>query len=99
MAGCDVLMQEWRDHLAALTKCGKLTDEQTTRHSHLYLVGTVGSIDNDMIGTDMTIGCDSALQRIIEALDAIMTTASSHQRSFVVEVMGRQVRHTSLLSA
>ena len=49
----------------------------------------VGSIDNDMAGTDMTIGADTALHRITEATDAIHSTASSHQRSFVVEVMGR----------
>jgi 6-phosphofructokinase 1 len=49
----------------------------------------VGSIDNDMCGTDMTIGAVTALHRIVECLDAIFTTAASHQRTFVVEVMGR----------
>ena len=53
------------------------------------MVGIVGSIDNDMYGTDMTIGAASALHRIIECIDSLMTTASSHQRTFVVEVMGR----------
>lgn len=56
---------------------------------HLDIVGIVGSIDNDFCGTDMTIGTDTALHRIIEAVDAIGTTASSHQRCFVMEVMGR----------
>lgn len=42
-----------------------------------------------MWGTDMTIGADSALHRILEAIDAISSTAASHKRSFVVEVMGR----------
>jgi 6-phosphofructokinase 1 len=50
----------------------------------------VGSIDNDMVGTDMTIGADSALHRIVDAIDAISSTAASHQRSFVIEVMGRR---------
>ncbi len=45
-------------------------------NSHLHIVGMVGSIDNDFCGTDMTIGTDSALHRIIEAIDAIVTTAS-----------------------
>lgn len=54
-------------------------------------------IISDMCGTDMTIGANSALHRIVEALDAIMTTASSHQRSFVVEVMGRNVSITNWL--
>lgn len=50
------------------------------------IVGMVGSIDNDFCGTDMTIGTDTALQRIIEAVDSVMSTAQSHQRSFVIEV-------------
>ena len=45
------------------------------KHGHLNVVGMVGSIDNDFCGTDMTIGTDSALHRIIEVVDAIMTTA------------------------
>lgn len=45
----------------------------------------VGSIDNDMVGTDMTIGTDSAMHRITEAIDAISSTAESHRRTFIVE--------------
>lgn len=45
-------------------------------------------------GTDMTIGADTALHRIVEAVDAIAATAASHQRSFVVEVMGRCIAAT-----
>ena len=54
------------------------------RHELAHL--QVGSIDNDFCGTDMTIGTDSALQRIIESIDAVVSTAQSHQRAFVVEV-------------
>ena len=54
--------------------------------AHLNVVGMVGSIDNDFCGTDMTIGTDSALHRIVEAVDAIRPTASSHQRTFIMEV-------------
>lgn len=68
---------------------GELTAEQVDGNKHLNIVGIVGSIDNDFCGTDMTIGTDTALHRIIEAVDAIGTTASSHQRCFVMEVMGR----------
>lgn len=46
--------------------------------SHLNIVGMVGSIDNDFCGTDMTIGTDSALHRIIEIVDAITTTAQRY---------------------
>ena len=63
------------------------------------IVGLVGSIDNDMVGTDMTIGADTALHRIVEAIDAITSTAASHQRTFVVEVMGRHCGYLALMSA
>lgn len=53
-----------------------ITDEQALQCKELVIVGMVGSIDNDFCGTDMTIGTDSALHRIIEAIDAIQTTAS-----------------------
>lgn len=59
----------------------------------------VGSIDNDFCGTDMTIGTDSALHRILEAIDAIVTTASSHQRTFILEVMGRHCGYLALVGA
>lgn len=56
--------------------CAGLIDEEAARrNSELHIVGMVGSIDNDFCGTDMTIGTDSALHRIIEVVDAIMTTA------------------------
>lgn len=60
------------------------------------MVGIVGSIDNDFCGTDMTVGTNSALHRIIEAIDAIVTTAFSHQRCFVMEVMGRHCGYLAL---
>ena len=68
---------------------GKVTAAQVELHYHLRLVGLVGSIDNDMSLTDLTIGAPTALKRICEAIDNINTTASSHSRAFVVEVMGR----------
>jgi 6-phosphofructokinase 1 len=51
------------------------------------------------VGSDMTIGADSALHRIIEAIDAISSTAASHQRSFVIEVMGRHCGYLPLMAA
>jgi len=68
---------------------GEISALDAEKCRHLNIVGMVGSIDNDFCGTDMTIGTDTALHRIIEAVDAIGTTASSHQRCFVLEVMGR----------
>ena len=55
---------------------GRIGQNQALACSHLNIVGMVGSIDNDFCGTDMTIGADSALHRIIEAIDNIATTAS-----------------------
>ena len=53
------------------------------------IVGVPGTIDNDLYGTDSTIGYDTALNTIIEAVDKIRDTASSHERLFLIEVMGR----------
>ncbi|XP_077879263.1 ATP-dependent 6-phosphofructokinase, platelet type isoform X4 [Ictidomys tridecemlineatus] len=78
---------------------GKISEEAVTKYSYLNVVGMVGSIDNDFCGTDMTIGTDSALHRIMEVIDAIMTTAQSHQRTFVLEVMGRHCGYLALVSA
>ena len=68
---------------------GQITPEQAEKYKSLHIVGMVGSIDNDFCGTDMTIGTDTALHRIIESIDAIGSTAYSHQRTFIMEVMGR----------
>lgn len=57
---------------------GKITANEAKNSSHLCIVGMVGSIDNDFCGTDMTIGTDSALHRIIEIVDAITTTAQRY---------------------
>ena len=54
---------------------GTIDEAAAQTNSELHIVGMVGSIDNDFCGTDMTIGTDSALHRIIEVVDAIMTTA------------------------
>ena len=53
------------------------------------IVGTPGTIDNDLFGTDFTIGYDTALNTALEAIDKIRDTAASHNRLFFVEVMGR----------
>jgi len=99
LTGADLLRSEWSDLLQELLEQGRVTQEQFDRHAELKIVGMVGSIDNDMCGTDMTIGADTALHRITEAIDAIGSTASSHQRSFVVEVMGRRCGYLALMAA
>ncbi|KAF4800230.1 hypothetical protein TURU_046802 [Turdus rufiventris] len=99
LTGADTFRAEWGGLLADLLKTGGITAEEAQRSSHLNIVGMVGSIDNDFCGTDMTIGTDSALHRIIEIVDAITTTAQSHQRTFVLEVMGRHCGYLALITA
>ncbi len=99
LTGADVFRGEWPELLDELVAHGEIDASLAERHGSLSLVGLVGSIDNDMFGTDMTIGADTALHRITEAIDAIHSTASSHQRSFVIEVMGRHCGYLALMSA
>lgn len=66
----------------SLSLLGKITDEVAKTYCHLNIVGLVGSIDNDFCGTDMTIGTDSALHRIMEVIDAITTTAQRWAHDF-----------------
>lgn len=99
LTGANLFRQEWDSLLKELTDNGKLTQQETSSCKHLNIVGMVGSIDNDFCGTDMTIGTDTALHRIIEAVDAISTTASSHQRAFIMEVMGRHCGYLALVAA
>ncbi len=99
LTGANRFREEWPSLLAELVSTGAIDQEIADRHPALMIAGLVGSIDNDMVGTDMTIGADSALHRIVEAIDAIGSTAASHQRSFVVEVMGRHCGYLALMSA
>ncbi|XP_067852351.1 ATP-dependent 6-phosphofructokinase, platelet type-like [Heptranchias perlo] len=99
LTGANLFREEWKGLLQELTEGGKIDEVTARKYSHLNIVGMVGSIDNDFCGTDMTIGTDSALHRIIEVVDAIMTTAQSHQRTFVLEVMGRHCGYLALVSA
>ncbi|MEZ5282645.1 MAG: 6-phosphofructokinase [Acidimicrobiales bacterium] len=99
LTGADTFRREWPELLSELVELGEIEPAQAQAHQRLSLVGMVGSIDNDMFGTDMTIGADTALHRITEAIDAIQSTASSHQRTFVVEVMGRNCGYLAVMSA
>ncbi|XP_033854715.1 ATP-dependent 6-phosphofructokinase, platelet type-like isoform X2 [Acipenser ruthenus] len=99
LTGANLFREEWSGLLDELVQQGKIDKESAEKYSHLNIVGMVGSIDNDFCGTDMTIGTDSALHRIIEVVDAIVTTAQSHQRTFVLEVMGRHCGYLALVSA
>ncbi len=99
LTGAFVFRQEWPSIVAELASCGEISPELATSHPDLLIVGMVGSIDNDFSGPDITIGADSALHRITEAVDAITSTAASHQRTFIVKVMGRNCGYLALYSA
>jgi 6-phosphofructokinase 1 len=99
LTGADLFRQEWSSLLKELVEFGEITAEAAERRANLFIVGLVGSIDNDMYGTNMTIGADTALHRITAAIDAIASTAASHQRTFVVKVMGRNCGYLALMAA
>jgi len=99
LTGANIFRKEWQELISELEDQGLISKEVASRHQSLSIVGLVGSIDNDMYGTDMTIGADTALHRITEVIDAISSTAASHQRSFVVEVMGRNCGYLALMGA
>jgi 6-phosphofructokinase 1 len=98
LTGADLLRREWSGLVEELVTSGEVDAERAARHPFLSIAGLVGSIDNDMYGTDATIGANSALHRITAAVDAISSTAASHNRAFVVEVMGRNCGYLALMS-
>ncbi len=63
------------------------------------VVGIASTIDNDLYGSDITIGVDTALNIALEAIDRLKVTASSHERAFLVEVMGRNCGYLALMAA
>ncbi len=99
LTGAHVFRQEWLSLVTELAEAGEISQEEASAYPSLSIVGLVGSIDNDFAGTDMTIGADTALHRITEAVDAITSTAASHQRTFVVKVMGRNCGYLALMGA
>jgi 6-phosphofructokinase 1 len=62
------------------------------------VVGVASTIDNDLYGSEITIGVDTALNIALEAIDRLKVTASSHQRAFLIEVMGRDCGYLALMS-
>jgi 6-phosphofructokinase 1 len=63
------------------------------------VVGIASTIDNDLYGSDITIGADTALNIALEAIDRLKVTGSSHQRAFLIEVMGRKCGYLALMAA
>jgi 6-phosphofructokinase 1 len=98
LTGADLFRKEWQGLLQELVEKGELNAQQIEPFKTLNIVGLVGSIDNDMSSTDATIGCYSSLHRICESVDSINDTAQSHQRAFIIEVMGRHCGWLALMA-
>jgi 6-phosphofructokinase 1 len=77
---------------------GSLTGANALHQLGFPVVGVPATIDNDAVGTDMAIGVDTALNTILDAIDKIKDTASSHQRAFLIETMGRDSGYLALMS-
>ncbi len=99
LSGTEEFRSEWTQHIGELVAEGAIDQATADAHPALIVVGLVGSIDNDLVGTDMTIGADTALHRIVDAIDQLSSTAASHQRTFIVEVMGRHCGYLPLMGA
>ena len=88
------------DALVVIGGNGSLSGAQLLANEHnMICIGLPGTIDNDLYGTDSTIGYDTALNTIIECVDKIRDTATSHDRIFFVEVMGRDAGFLALNGA
>lgn len=72
--------------------------EFTGIYSDIKVIGIAGTIDNDLFGTDYTIGYDTAINTVVQAVDKIRDTANSHDRLFFIEVMGRDAGFIALRS-
>jgi 6-phosphofructokinase 1 len=96
LMGAHVLSTEWAEHVEKITAdCPHLLP-RAAQIQMLQVIGLPGSIDNDLSGTDMAIGVDSALNHIVRAIDDLTSTAASHQRTFVIETMGRNCGYLAL---
>jgi len=91
--------EEGVDALIVIGGNGSQTGNYALHQHGFPVVGIASTIDNDLTGSDMTIGVDTALNIALESIDRLKTTASSHQRAFLIEVMGRNCGYLALMSA
>lgn len=86
------------DGLIVIGGDGSLSGAHKLAEQGVHVVGVPGSIDNDIWGTDMCIGVDTALNTIIDAIDKLRDTASSHNRAFLIETMGRNCGYLAVMA-
>lgn len=96
--GIRALRQVGIDALIVIGGNGSQTGSFHLHNLGYPVVGIASTIDNDLSGTEITIGVDTALNIAIEAIDRLKVTASSHQRAFLIEVMGRNCGYIALVS-
>ncbi len=92
------LNQRGVEGLVVIGGNGSLTGALRLHEMGFPVIGIPASIDNDVNGTDMAVGVDTALNTILEAIDRIKDTATSHQRAFIIETMGRNCGYLALAS-
>jgi 6-phosphofructokinase 1 len=85
------------DGLVVIGGNGSQTGAYALAQMGFPVVGVASTIDNDLVGSDMTIGVDTALNIALEAIDRLKVTASSHERAFLIEVMGRKCGYLALM--
>ena len=99
-AAYEMMKKEGMDALVVIGGDGSFTGARLfASEFDIPIVGLPGTIDNDLYGTDTTIGYDTALNTIMEAVDKIRDTATSHERLFFIEVMGRNAGFLTLNGA
>ena len=97
-AALDALGRRGIDGLVVIGGNGSQTGAHQLARLGLPVVGVASTIDNDLFGSEVTIGVDTALNIALEAIDRLRTTASSHHRAFLVEVMGRNCGYLALMT-
>jgi 6-phosphofructokinase 1 len=98
LKGIRALNQLGIDALVVIGGNGSQTGSYHVHKLGYPIVGIASTIDNDLYGSEMTIGVDTALNIALEAIDRLKVTASSHQRAFLIEVMGRNCGYIALMS-
>ena len=92
------LRQDGIEGLVVIGGNGSQTGSHALSQMGFPVVGVASTIDNDLCGSDVTIGVDTALNIALEAIDRLKVTASSHERAFLVEVMGRDCGYLAMMA-
>src|SRR6195952_1021245 len=92
------LAQRGIDGVVVIGGNGSQTGSYMLSQLGVHVVGIASTVDNDLLGTDISIGCDTAINVTLEAIDHLRTTGSSHNRAFLVETMGRDCGYLAMMA-